>query len=231
MKNFTEQDPIIAIDGPAGSGKSSVAKRVAKLLELPHIDTGAMYRAITLKALQLHLNLSNGQQLGTLADSTSIQFGVSGEVILDAADVTTQIRSPIVSSSVSQVSAHLEVRQRMVTLQREIGKLGGVLEGRDIGTVVFPNAKLKVFLLASLEVRAKRRQNDLLELGIQKTLDEVEAELEERDRLDCGRTHSPLRKAREAKALDTSQLTIDEVVERIVDWARQAGFCNSWVAL
>lgn len=216
--------PVIAIDGPAGSGKSSVAKRVAIRLGLPHIDTGAMYRAITLKALRLKVDLSNGKLLGELTKSSRIYFGANQTTFLDGTDVSNEIRSPEVSLNVSRVSAHPEVRTHMVTLQREIGKNGGVLEGRDIGTVVFPNAKLKVFLYASLEERAKRRLKDLMEMNINQTLEDVKRELEERDRLDSERENSPLLCADDAKKLDTTNLTIDEVVHQIVMWAKEVGF-------
>ncbi|MCX7835976.1 MAG: (d)CMP kinase [bacterium] len=224
MDTHSTSVPVIAIDGPAGSGKSSVAKRVAVRLGLPHIDTGAMYRALTLKALQSNINLNDGKALAELLRATKIHFGPNQITFLDGMDVSSDIRGTEVSSYVSRVAAHSEVRECLVSLQREIGKHGGVMEGRDIGTVVFPDAKLKVFLYASLEVRAQRRQKDLRDLHIYKSLEEVMKELDARDRFDSEREASPLRCAPDAKELDTTNLTIDEVVQQIVQWAKEVGF-------
>ncbi|MDK9698885.1 MAG: (d)CMP kinase [bacterium] len=226
-----EQLPVIAIDGPAGAGKSAVAKLVASALQLPHIDTGAMYRALTYKAMRKDVLLEDGLMLAELADNSMITFTADGKTILDGIDVSDAIRSPEVSANVSAVSAHPAVRERMVDLQRAAGALGAVLEGRDIGTVVFPDAILKVFLIASDVVRAKRRQLDLQSMGVERTLEEVLEEIRRRDKFDSERVTSPLRKARDAKSLDTSNLTIEQVVGTIVQWANENGVGIVWQAV
>ncbi len=216
--------PVVAIDGPAGSGKSSVAKRVAATLALPHIDTGAMYRALTVKALQRHIPISDAIALHRMTSDTTVEFTHDGKTLLDSEDVSDAIRKPEISANVSAVSAHATVREQMVRLQRNAGRNGAVLEGRDIGTVVFPDARLKVYLIASDEVRARRRQHDLQEIGVIKSVEDVIADLRTRDKLDSERETSPLRCADDARVLDTSDLTIKQVVDRIVEWASETGF-------
>ncbi len=215
---------VIAIDGPAASGKSTTARLVAGRLGYLHIDTGAMYRAITLKALQRKLDINNRGLIEELARGCEIHLeNVDGalRVFLDAADVTAAIRSREVTANVSTVSSYPGVREVMVRSQRKLAGQGGVvLEGRDIGTVVLPEADLKVFMVANVQERARRRRKDLMATGIQANEEDLVSEIEARDRKDSTRATSPLRKADDAVELDTSDLTIDQQVEFIVDRAR-----------
>ncbi|MBM2844938.1 MAG: Cytidylate kinase [Bacteroidetes bacterium] len=216
---------VIAIDGPAASGKSTTARLAAKRLGYLHVDTGAMYRAVTLKVLMAGLRPDDEEGINRLIGSTRIELRSAGEeirVILDGHDVTDGIRTSEVTRAVSAVSRFRRVRERMVEEQRRIGNGQGiVLEGRDIGTVVFPNADLKVFLVAGIEARAKRRQAELRAQGVETDMAQLVREIEERDRLDSTRMESPLRKAPDAVVLDTSNLTIDEQVEFVVQKARE----------
>ncbi|MER3524014.1 MAG: (d)CMP kinase [Ignavibacteria bacterium] len=216
---------IIAIDGPAASGKSTTAKLVAQRLGYLHIDTGAMYRALTLKILRSGLDGFYSKKIGAIAETTRIELvpaNGSLKVLLDGEDVTEQIRSPEVTIAVSSVSTLRDVRQAMVREQRRLGKDGGVvLEGRDLGTVVFPDADVKIFMVASIEARARRRQQELLEKGIRTDLETLMNEIRERDEKDYSRDESPLRKADDAIVLDTSDLTIDEQVEFVVRKAQE----------
>lgn len=216
---------VIAIDGPAASGKSTTAKLVAARLGYLHIDTGAMYRAFTLKLLRSGQDRFYSKKIATLADSTRIELlpdNGSLKVLLDGEDVTENIRSSEVTTAVSSVSAVREVRQAMVREQRRLGKGGGVvLEGRDIGTVVFPDAELKIFMVASIEARALRRQRELEAKGVTADLDTLIKEIRERDEKDSRREESPLRKADDAIVLDTSTMTIDEQVEFVVQKAKE----------
>lgn len=206
---------VIAIDGPAGSGKSTVARRLADALDLEYLDTGAMYRSVTHAVLERGLDPSAHEPVAAVAREITIDLDPAGTVVVDGSDVTTVIRGPEVSQAVSAVAANQEVRAELVARQREWTRKrgGGVLEGRDIGTVVFPNARLKIYLTASAEARAARRAKD------EETTDEraVAADLQRRDRLDSERVHDPLRQADDAFVLDTTDLTIDEVVARLVD--------------
>ena len=204
--------PVVAIDGPAGSGKSTVARAVAKRLGVAYLDTGAMYRSVTFAALRDGVDPADGEALAKLAAGLDIQLG--DRVLVDGVDATAAIRGPEVTAVVSAVSAHPPVRTEMVRRQRswaaEHG--GGVAEGRDIGTVVFPDADVKVFLTASEEERARRRQQD------DRTPDvtAVAAELARRDSLDSTRTASPLRPADDAVVIDTTGRTVDDVVDQVV---------------
>ncbi|MBI5473613.1 MAG: (d)CMP kinase [Ignavibacteriae bacterium] len=215
---------IIAIDGPAASGKSTTAKGVARKLGYLHIDTGAMYRAITLKILRSGLQEFYSKRITSIVDSTRIELvpaNSSLKVILDGVDVTEEIRSPEVTAAVSSVSAIRDVRQAMVNEQRRMGREGGVvLEGRDIGTVVFPDADLKIYMIASIEARAQRRKHELDAKGLETDLNELQDEIRRRDEKDSSRDESPLRKADDAIELDTSDLTIEEQVEFIVSKAK-----------
>ncbi len=215
---------IIAIDGPAASGKSITARGVAKKLDYRYIDTGAMYRAIAVKVLNQGIDLNNTKVISDLVQKTTVsQQDVNGapQFLLDGADVTDQLRTPEVNRSVSPVSEVPAVRKRMVAIQRQSGQDGGVvLEGRDIGTVVFPNAELKVYLVAAREERAKRRMLDLYKQGVKQGIDTVLKDLETRDLRDSNRQLSPLMKAEDARDLDTSSLTIEQQVDIIVGWAR-----------
>jgi cytidylate kinase len=216
---------VIAIDGPAASGKSTTAKLTAERLGYLHIDTGAMYRAMTLKVLQEKISLDDHARIGRLAERTGIRFRREHgdvRVLLDNQDVTKAIRSRTVTSAVSAVSSIKKVREVMVREQRRMGEEGGiVLEGRDIGTVVFPAADLKIFMVADVEERARRRQRELKEQGVEVDVSSLREELDNRDRQDSKRDISPLKKADDAIVLDTSNMTIDEQVEFIVKKARE----------
>lgn len=224
-----EKRIIIALDGPAGSGKSTTARRVAEVLDYIYIDTGAMYRAITLAALREERSLTNSD-LMPIVQEYRLELTVSPDgqrTILGREDVTNEIRSPEVTKLVSAVSALPSVREAMTKRQREMGQKGGVvMDGRDIGTVVFPEAELKVFLVASLEERAKRRLAELTATnaggaaqGL--SLEEMCQQISERDKQDTDRLVSPLRRASDAIEIDTSRLSIDEQTERILALARE----------
>lgn len=212
---------IIAIDGPAGSGKSTIAQAVAARLGLTYVDTGAMYRAVTLVALENGVSLEDDDALGALALDLDLLLRLSADgtpaVFIGARDVTQDIRQQIVSQKVSLVAAHKKVRSALTVRQRRMADTGDVvLEGRDIGTVVCPQADVKIYLTASVDVRALRRRRQLEEQGICISLKTLERELLLRDSHDSGRALAPLKKARDAVEIDTSHLGIDEVVDTIV---------------
>lgn len=215
---------VITIDGPAASGKSTTAQRVAEILGYTHLDTGAMYRAVTLKVLQGRIPLEDDARIIAAAEHSEIAFlgeGVLPRVFLDGNDVTEAIRSQEVSAAVSRVSSIAGVRKVMVSLQRSLASAGGVVvDGRDIGTVVLPQADLKIFMVADVAERARRRQKDLTDSGLSVDAKNVEQELERRDHLDSTRAVSPLRKAADAIELDTTRLSFDEQVAWIVEQAR-----------
>jgi len=212
---------VVAIDGPAGSGKSTVARAVAAALGLEVLDTGAMYRAVTLAVLAAGADPADPEACAAAARSVRIDLGA--RVVLDGRDVTEAIRGPEVTAAVSAVSAHPAVREVLVGHQRAWAEAhgGAVVEGRDIGTVVFPHATLKVFLTASDEERARRRARD--EAAADRTADvaAVQADLARRDRLDAGRAASPLVAAPDAVPVDSTDRTIDDVVRSIVDEFRR----------
>ncbi len=216
---------IIAIDGPAASGKSTTAKRVASALGYLHIDTGAMYRAMALKVLRKKIDVDDSLAIAELASNTSVRLvSRNGKVRieLDGEEVNSDIRSQEVSKMVSPVSTVPAVRKLMVNEQRAMGREGGiVLEGRDIGTVVFPEAELKIFMLAEGRERAVRRKKELEAHGVAVSVETLEQELVERDRIDSQREVSPLRRADDAIPLDTTHLSIDEQVEFIVEKAKK----------
>lgn len=211
---------IIAIDGPAGAGKSTVAKKLAKVLQISYLDTGAMYRALTYKALQNKLNLEDEDALVKLAKDTIINLIETSQglkVLLDQKDISEEIRTLEVTNNTFYIARAPRVREIMVDWQRKIaGEKGVIAEGRDIGTVVFPNATYKFYLDANLEERARRRQRELFEKGKavdgQKLLEEVK----ERDEKDSTRATGPLRKAQDAIFLDTTHMTIDQTVEELL---------------
>jgi len=216
---------VIAIDGPAASGKSTTAKYVAERLGYLHIDTGAMYRAITLRVLEEGIPLDDEKRIRELAERCEIQLVRTPDslrVYLDGRDVTKEIRTPAVTRAVSAVSSYQAVRDVLVREQRRMAAEGGVvLEGRDIGTTVLPQADLKVFMVAGVRERARRRRKELEQLGVQTDEVMLAKELEERDRLDATRTASPLQKAPDAVELDTSNLTIEQQVEIVVRMAKE----------
>jgi cytidylate kinase len=216
--------PVVAIDGPAGAGKSTVTKRVAKSLGYLIVDTGALYRTIALAVQRAGLDFDDAERVGTLAESLVARSAVElrgdadgTRVLLDGDDVSGSIRTPILSQGASKVSAQPRVREALLELQRAGGRAGGVvLEGRDIGTVVFPDAEAKVYLTASVEERARRRFEELKANGVNVEFHGVQAEVLERDQRDSTRPIAPLRKAPDAMELDSSTLSIDQVVARIV---------------
>jgi cytidylate kinase len=204
---------VIAIDGPAGAGKSTVGKAVARRLGLQYLDTGAMYRAVAFAALRRGIPVTDDTAVAALAGELELSVSEAG-VIVDGVDATTEIRGRAVTDAVSAVAANTPVREELRARQREWADArgGGVIEGRDIGTVVFPDATLKLFVTASPRVRAERR---VAELG--GDVDEVAASIAERDRRDMSRVDGPLRAADGAAVVDTTGLSIDEVVERIIE--------------
>ncbi len=210
----------MAIDGPAGSGKSTTARMVAAKLNYSFLDTGAMYRAVTHFALTNSIDPSDGNALALISEKLDIRFETDEEinrVFIGDEEITEQIRTPEVTKTVSEISAHLGVRQAMVVKQQKIGKNGSVVaEGRDTTTVVFPDADVKIFLNASVKQRAQRRLIELAKAGVSTSIEEQIADLERRDEYDSGRKHSPLKKAKDAYVIDTSECTIEEQVERVL---------------
>jgi len=217
---------VVAIDGPAGAGKSTTARAVAKRLGSSYLDTGALYRCVALRALERGLSLDDGPRVAAVARALVVRFGAGADarVWLDDRDVTAAIRTPEVSHAASRVSALPEVRAALVDLQRSsVRPPGTVAEGRDMGTVIFPNAQLKVFLDADIEERARRRTADLGGTGRPDALAAVRSQMSERDARDTGRLVAPLKPATDAVVVDTTHLGLDEVVERIVAEARARG--------
>ncbi|MGG0740199.1 (d)CMP kinase [Niallia taxi] len=210
----------IAIDGPAAAGKSTVAKIVAEQLGYIYIDTGAMYRALTLKAINNEISLEDEAALVDMLSSTSIELfpGEKGQkIFLDSVDVTEDIRRSNVTNSVSIAAKHKEVREEMVRRQQGFAIGGGVvMDGRDIGTHVIPTAEVKVFLLASVEERAVRRHNENLNKGFESDLEQLKSEIAARDKLDSEREVAPLKKADDAIEIDTTSLSIEDVVGKIM---------------
>jgi cytidylate kinase len=216
---------IVAIDGPAASGKSTTAKMVAKKLKMTYLDTGAMYRAVTLALLRSNTDLDDYDSVCQVVDELELDIYDQGDktvVRLDGEDVSQAIRSMQVTENVSAVSAVKYVREAMVEIQRNIGKKTNcVVEGRDIGTVVFPDAEFKIFMVADVKMRAERRLKELHEMGENRSLQEVMTDLKRRDEKDSTRSHSPLQKADEAIEIDTSMLSINQQVEKIINLVRE----------
>lgn len=211
----------IAIDGFSGTGKSSTAKKVAGELGYTYIDSGAMYRATTLYFLEQDVSLDDASQVEHALDTLDIRFE-EGHVLLNGQDVSNEIRTMRVNEHVSAVSTIAVVRHAMVAQQQKIGKGKGiVMDGRDIGTVVFPGAELKVFMTANTRIRAERRQSELAEKGIIEELNVIENNLSQRDEIDSTRSESPLRKAEDAVEIDTSNLTFADQVHKIVSLAKE----------
>lgn len=202
----------LAIDGPAGAGKSTIAKLLAKKLNYIYIDTGAMYRATTYKALSLEVDLNDPNDFDFL-DDTEFIFN-NGELYMDGVNMTSLNRSKVVADNVSLVASHIPVRNKLVSLQQEIAKGNDVvMDGRDIGTVVLKDADLKVFLTATVSVRAKRRYEELKNIGRNITLEDIEEEIKKRDLYDSSREYNPLKKADDAIEIDTSDKDIIQVVD------------------
>ena len=209
---------IIAIDGPSASGKSTTAKGVAERLGITHLDTGAMYRAVTLGIIEHGIDLNDHERICKFLEELEINFDSLNDIWANGHNVTVKIRTTEVSSNVSAVSAISQVREKMVAIQRAIAEGSDcVLEGRDIGTVVFPNADYKFFLVADLEIRAKRRLVELEKIGEFSSLSELMSDIQNRDRLDSSRKISPLVQAEDAITIDTGTLTINEQIEKIVE--------------
>jgi CMP/dCMP kinase len=214
---------IVAIDGPAGAGKSTIARTIAQKLSFLYIDTGAMYRALTLKVLEQNLDIKNIKMIIKIAKESTIdlinnQQG-SLNVLLDGRDVSKEIRQPRITKLVSDIAKIKEVREVMLDLQRNFGKRPDcVLDGRDIGTVVFPNADKKFYLDADFRERVRRRHKELIDLGQVITLDDVDADLRYRDTIDSTRKVAPLKKAEDAVYIDTTNMTIEEVATTLLNY-------------
>ena len=210
--------PVIAIDGPTASGKGTIAERVARALGFHYLDSGALYRLVAWRAMQRNVDAADAAALVRLAASMDPIFA-DGRIELDGLDVTDAIRREEVSRSASLVAVHPGVRQALLELQRARRRAPGlVADGRDMGTVVFPDATLKVYLTASVEARAERRYKQLIEKGFPANIATLSQELRARDARDAGRTASPLKPAEDAYQLDSSGLTIEEVVALVLDW-------------
>ena len=210
MKNL-----IVAIDGPAGSGKSTIAKLLAKKYDLTYIDTGAMYRMITLSLLENNIDISDLKEVERVLNTVNLDMQ-GDKFYLDNVDVSTKIREKRINDNVSKVASIKIVRSNLVDLQRKISNNKDViLDGRDVGTVIFPNAQVKIFLIASPEERARRRYNEFLEKKTEITYDEVLKPIKERDHIDSTRDESPFVKADDAIELDSTNLTIEEVINFI----------------
>lgn len=208
---------IIAIDGPAGAGKSTIARAVASALGATYIDTGAMYRAVALKAIRAGADLADEGALTRLAEGVSIELGADGLVLLDGEDVSALIRTPEIAQAASKASALAGVRRAMVAMQRRMAESRSVvMEGRDIGTVVFPDAQVKIYLDASPGVRAMRRVLEMRQKGMEADPARVEAEIRERDHRDSSRAEAPLTRAPGAVYVDTSPMGVDEVVASLL---------------
>lgn len=212
---------IVAIDGFSACGKSSTAKILAAMLNYVYIDTGAMYRAVTLYFMEHFVKLTDPKDVAHALNQINLEFrlhGKNNEIYLNGLNVEKKIRTMEISKKVSDVSAIKAVREELVAQQRKLGKQKGVvMDGRDIGTTVFPEAALKLFMIADIDIRSARRQEELLQKGKMVSFDEVKENLIERDRIDSSRKESPLRKADDALVIDTTHLTFDEQIEIILD--------------
>ena len=221
MNAATTAIPVIAIDGPSASGKGTIAERVAEALGFHYLDSGALYRLVALAALRSGLEFKDEKSVAALAKGLDVRFGY-GEIILSNQIVTDDIRSEICGMGASKVAALPAVRLALLARQHAFRQSPGlVAEGRDMGTVVFPDATLKVFLTASAEVRAERRYKQLKEKGIDANIRTLLQELRERDERDSARSVAPLQKALDARELDSSGLGIEEIVRQVLDWYRQ----------
>lgn len=216
-----EKQISIAIDGPVGAGKSTIARMVAKKLNIIYVDTGAMYRTVGLYVLRKGLNPAEIDDVKSVIDEIELDVELTDKgqlIFLNGENVTDLIRTPEISMAASNVSAVPEVREKMVNIQRSLADSKSVvMDGRDIGTVVLPNAGTKIYLSADLDVRAERRYKELINKGQSVTFDEVKEDIIKRDRNDMSRATSPLKKADDAIELDTTSLNLDQVVERLID--------------
>lgn len=229
-KRALKKGPIIAIDGHAGAGKSTVARALAARLGLPYLDTGSMYRAATVAVLRHararmmdSLSELSDEEIGQIVGEADIAVSPDGQVSLEGDDITAEIRGDEATANVSRVSAISKVREALTPRQRRLASLGGVVEGRDIGTAVFPDADLKVFLTADLKERARRRAREHNDNDVRS----LERRIAERDRQDSYRATSPLRIARDAEVIDTTAISAEEVVEKILQRCRQAGLVEN----
>jgi cytidylate kinase len=210
----------IAIDGPAASGKSTTAKILAEKLNYIYIDTGAMYRAATLAVLEKHIDVNDEKSVVTCVQQLKIELKAGNHTYLNGRNVSREIRATRINEVISTISSYPQVRKKMVRLQQAMAKQGGVvMDGRDIGTVVLPNADLKVFMIASIEQRVERRLKELQQSGENISFEAVKEEIANRDKLDSSRSTSPLKKASDARELDTSNLSIEDQVRIIEKWA------------
>lgn len=218
---------IVAIDGPAGSGKSTTAKLVGMKMNFLYIDTGAMYRAMTVKVKNSGVGYGDAKGILSLLPDTVIDQRIDGatgdtKTFLDGADVSLEIRDPEISRGVTSVCEIREVREKLVSLQREMGKRKNViLDGRDIGTVVFPGADLKFFMVADVDIRAKRRLSELKEKGTDTTFEDVKNDIMRRDERDSTRSNSPLKPAEDSILIDTGSLSIEEQADIIINYIKQ----------
>jgi cytidylate kinase len=215
--------PVVAVDGPSGAGKSTVSKKLAELLGYIHIDTGALYRAVGLAATRRGIAFDDDAKLGGLMESIGLRLepgtaARGSRIFLDGEDVSDLIRTPEISMAASAVSARKPVRNGLLALQRRLGSHGGaVLEGRDIGTVVFPDAEAKYFLTATMEIRVRRRFNELRAKGMDVTMEQTRAEVEKRDKDDSERDLAPLKPATDAEIVDGDDWTIDQTAEILAE--------------
>ncbi len=213
-----DKHPIaVAIDGPAAAGKSTIAKRVASILGFTYIDTGAMYRAFTYAVIKRGLDPQDEKASCSIIPEVTIDLLDDGRVLCCGEDVTKQIREPLVSGNVSYIASYKDIRLALVDIQRAMSKSKSVImDGRDIGTYVLPDADVKIFQIASVETRAERRYKENMEKGIPTSLDDVIADVKKRDYIDSHRAFAPLRPAADSVELDTSKLDIDQVVEEVL---------------
>lgn len=221
---------IVAIDGPAGSGKGTVTKKVAERLNLVNVDTGAMYRCVTLKALEKNIEINQTEELEKMLQNITIDMkeknGIN-QIFLDGKDVSEEIRTTKIDENVAKYAAIKCVRDAVTPMQRKMGENTDIImEGRDIGTTVFPNANVKIYLDASVEERAKRRYNQDIEKGIECTYEEILESIKQRHKLETEREISPLRQAEDAIYIDSSNMTIEEVTEKIIEIIKQKGYKN-----
>ena len=208
---------IIAIDGPSGSGKSTTARLLARHLNITHLDTGAMYRVVTWGIRKENIDINDISGIISFLKKTNISYKNANEIFLDGKLVSTEIRKKDITSNVSAVSALHEVREYLVDIQRKLGKeIDCVIEGRDIGSVVFPEADFKFFLTADLDVRSIRRKNELKKMGEDLSIDEIKASIQKRDLIDSSREFSPLKRPEDSIEIDSTDLTIDEQIEQII---------------